>query len=163
MNGIFQRAIATQIATLTRIADPATEPLGYGTDLDCAADCRDDFSEIDPQSPRAIVQALIRRWTTPRGALVDDPDYGFDIRAYYNRGVTLSELRALTMQMASEARKDDRVSDIRVSANASLQTSELYITARITPADPDTATFTLTFAVTSADVLIDTITIAAAA
>ena len=156
MNPTFLIVFDAELAGLTPIEMPAVEPLGYGIDLDCSTDCTDDFAEVDPQSPRAIVQALIRRYTTRRGT-IDDKEYGLDVRAFCNRGVTLDELRSLSTMMSAEARKDDRVESARVTVESSLVTHRLDCVVVIEPADPRLAEFTLTFAVTSAGVLVDTI------
>lgn len=159
-NPTFDAAIAAELATLAPVTAPATEPLGYGTDLSCVLDVADDFGEVDPQSPAAIVQALLRRYVTPRGTLPDDQEYGLDVRRYCNRGVTLVDLRSLSGQMVSEARKDDRIDDATVevtTADEVLLSRVLVAKVVITPADPALQAFTFTFAVTSAGVLTDTI------
>jgi len=162
-NLTYANAVTRQLATLARVSDFATEPLDYGVDVHCLMDCRDDFSEVDEHSPEAIVEALVRRFVTPRGALVDAPNYGLDIRAYCNRGVTLTELRMLSSQMSAEARKDDRVDKMSVVISSPLSTQQLSVKLVITPANPELATFTATFAVTSAGVLLDTLNITSAA
>jgi hypothetical protein len=161
-NSTFDTAVAAELATLTRVTDPATEPLGYGSDLSCVVDVTDDFAELDPDSPEGISQSLVRRYMTPRGTLPDDADYGLDIRAWCNRGMTVLELRSLSAQMASEARKDDRIDDVRIDLGVALATSSIDCKIVITPADPRVQTFTLTFSATDAGVLKDTIHIASA-
>lgn len=148
--------IAAQVAELEHEVDAPTGALGYGTDLACVTDVTPDLEEVDPFSVRAIGEALIRRFTTPRGTLPDDPDYGLDLRSYCNRGVTATQLRELASQLRGEAGKDDRVDDAAITVTA--EGSSLTVAARITPADPDLEPFDLTFAVTSADVLAVTIT-----
>jgi hypothetical protein len=160
MNSTFADALAAELATMTRVTEPASAPLGYGGDLSCTSDVTEDFAELDPESPKAIIQALIRRLTTPRGALADDADYGFDIRPWCNRGVTLADLRTLSAQMAAECRKDDRVASVRIdvtSATTTLASGVLACTIMIAPVNPATQDFTLTFSATDAGVLIDTI------
>jgi len=154
---LLDEYIAVGIAGLERVIEPPTGPLGYGIDLDCIADVTEDFDEIDPNSPRAIVQGVIRIWTTPRGALADDPNYGIDLRSYCNRGMSTTDARSLAVGLAGEAKKDDRVSDITVELTASAR--QLDVKARIWPADPALQPFSFTFAVTDAQVLLDTLTI----
>ena len=162
-NSIIDAAIAADLATLEREVQPSTAALGYGIDLDCVADVTEDFAETDPESPEGIAQATIRRLTTPRGSLADEPDYGFDLRSYANRGVATAELRTLALAVASEAGKDDRVLRADVDLAASLVARTLDVLIRIMPADPALQEFALTFVVTDADVLLDTITITAGA
>lgn len=85
---------------------------GYGVDLVCVLDVTADMAEVDPQSAAAVTQAIMRRLVTPRGALLDDRSYGFDLRSYCNKGTTQAELMQLQAQVRSEARKDDRVATV---------------------------------------------------
>jgi phage baseplate assembly protein W len=158
-NSIVDAAIAAELATLEREVPVSTAPLGYGIDIDCVTDVAEDWRETDPESPEGIAQASIRRLTTPRGSLVDEPDYGLDLRAYANRGVAVAELRGIALAAAGEVTKDDRVSSADVELSASLVTRTLDVRIRIMPADPALQEFTLTFAVTSAAVLLETISV----
>jgi hypothetical protein len=157
MNALVQTSIAEQLATLAPVVDTPVAPLGYGVDLSCVTDLAEDLPEVDCMSNQAIAEALIRRLITPRGALPDDPDYGFDLRGLLNRGVTLAELRAVTGQARSEVRKDDRVLDAKVSASFTLQNSTLSVSIEVTPADVDNNTFSFTFALTDTTVAIEVI------
>lgn len=154
MNSTVAASIAASLATLTRVVDPpASTGLGYGVDLSCIYDLAADLAEVDPASPGAIVQAVIRRYITPRGALPDDESYGFDLRAHCNRGMAQRELRALAGMMQGEALKDDRVSEASVSLTADLLTRSLAVAVQIVPVDPALQSFAFTFSVTGSDVL----------
>lgn len=146
-------ALAANLSTLTRVVDPPTGELQYGTDLSCVTDLSPTLAEVDPESPTAIVEAVIRRFITPRGGLEDDRDYGLDLRAYCNRGVTARDLRALSGVLRAEALKDDRVSDAQVTLQAAVNSAELRVQTFITPADPRLQDFLFTFAVTDSAVL----------
>ncbi len=163
MTSVIESALAAELATLTREVEPSTEPLGFGIDLDCVTDVTEDFAETDPRSPKGIAQGAIRCLTTPRGSLVDDPDYGFDLRAVTSRGVATGELRGIASAIAGEVTKDDRISDVTVELSASLANQTLDVKLRIQPKDPALGTFSLTFVVTSAEVLINTISLTAGA
>lgn len=158
-NPVLEASLQANVATLERVNDPATGELGFGTEPICVTDVREDFADVDPASPTAIVYATIRRWTTPRGMLPDDRDYGRDLRAYCNRGMTQEQLRGLAQSLASEAEKDDRVAECNITLVSVLVTRTLNITASITPHDPTLAPFTFTFAVTDGQVLVDTIAV----
>lgn len=159
-NPILDASLQANLAGLARVVDPVTSaPLGFGTEPICVTDVTEDFADVDPASPTAVVYATIRRWTCPRGALPDDLDYGRDVRAYCNRAVTLEQLRGLAQSLASEAEKDDRVSECSVQLRASVAARTLEIHATITPNDPSIAPVTFTFAVTDGQVLIDTIAV----
>lgn len=148
-----------EIATLTREVDaPDAAAVGYGVDLDCVTDCTDDFAELDGGSPRCIAQSLMRRLNCPRGACPDEPDYGISLPGYVNRGVVQSELRELNGTIVGECRKDDRVADLSVQLSYDPASSKaLTGSMQITPEDPSTGDFSLTFSVTDADVLLETI------
>lgn len=157
MNTLFAEAIAADIATLERVVEAPTGDLGYGTDLSCVDDLTEDMAEIDPSTARGIGEAAIRRLTTPRGGLVDDPDYGLDLRGYCNHGVTSEELRTLASRASAELLKDDRIDSATVTLSTNTASTDLRVTVTITPADPNVATFALVFAVTDSAVLIETI------
>lgn len=158
MNIVYAEAAAAELATLTRIVGvPVEDSLGYGRDLACITDLDPRLAEVDPMSPGAITQAVIRRFITPRTGLIDDADYGLDVRAHCNRGVTLRDLRALAGAMQGEAQKDDRVATATVIVTASSLGQVLSMQVEIVPADPALAEFSFTFAVTDASVLMVTI------
>jgi hypothetical protein len=155
---IVHDVIAAELATLARATAAPVGPLGYGRDLSCVSDLANDLAEVDPASPVAIVEACLRRLTCPRGGLIDDPDYGLDLRAYCNRGVTITELRALDGAIRTELKKDDRVSDVDAAVSTTTLTdAALRVTVRITAADPDLEPFAFVFAVTDASALLESI------
>ena len=156
MNSIVSASITSQIATLTRVARAAVPPLGFGVDLDCVQDCTPYLTEVDPFSTRALGQALIRRITTPRGSVIDDQDYGLDIRSYLNRGVTVSDLNGIGGRIRGEMMKDDRVQNCEVTVTLpSLRT--LRVSCEVTPVSPFGNTFDLVFTVSDATLLINTL------
>lgn len=154
MSQIVLDAIAADLAELTRIVPVPTGPLGYGRDLSCVDDVTEALDEVDPFSPAAIGEALLRRLTTPRGGLSDDADYGLDVRSCCNRGVPASELRELAGQIRSEATKDDRVEDASVTVTLP-SLNAMSIRILVTPADPLLDPFSLTFAVVSGQLLLE--------
>jgi hypothetical protein len=141
-----QAAFEADIATLTRVIDPPLPPLAWGRDLSCVTDCTDSFAETPPNSPRIIAEAATRRLITPRGTLLDDPNYGLDLRGYCNRGVTLTDLRTLQARVRAEIGKDARVAQCEAQVT-SVGTS-LSVQIEITPADPNTAPFPFVISVT---------------
>lgn len=158
MNNTVKDALAADLATMTRVVEVPSGNLGYGRDLSCVVDFASDYSEVDPQSTRALAEALIRRSITPRGALLDDRDYGTDVRGMLHIGVDANRLRMLGGQLRAEYLKDDRVDEATVTVAATDPSARsLRITATIAPADPALADFSFTFAVSDADVLIETI------
>jgi phage baseplate assembly protein W len=61
-------------------------------------------------------QALARRLVTTHGSLIDDPDYGLDVRDYINDDVSASDLFQLARKVEAELAKDERVSRSAVVA-----------------------------------------------
>jgi len=61
----------------------------------------------------ALVQAIVRRFQTARGSLVDDPDYGFDLTGWVGKGADTAQLFAWQQALQAEARKDQRVRSAR--------------------------------------------------
>lgn len=157
MSGIVLSAIAAETALLERVVQVPTGAIGYGTDLSCVEDISVTLDEVDPTSTRAIREALLRRLTTPRGGLQDDPDYGFDVRGLCNRGLTQSQMVDLSTQVRNEVTKDDRVDSATVTVTAPSPRA-LRIGVVITPVDQTIGIFTLTFAVTDGAVLAEALT-----
>lgn len=149
MNDTVAASIAAQLAELERLVPAPPAALGYGGDLSCVADLTPELAEVDPLTTRAIGEAVVRRLTTPRGTLPDDPDYGLDVRVYANRGTTLAELAELGGRCALELGKDDRIDEAAVAVVHAPAERSLAITVRITPASPTLNPFTLTFAATT--------------
>lgn len=71
-----------------------------------------DSSLPQPNSTRALTQALARRITTPRGGLFYDQSYGIDVRDLVSGAVEPSTAAAM---IASECRLDERVNDCSVT------------------------------------------------
>lgn len=147
--------IAAETAKLVRLVPTPTGALGYGTDLSCTSDLTETMDEVDPLSPVAIQQSLIRRLTTRRGRLPDDPSYGLDIRGFLNHGTPASEFIAIEGQIRQEVLKDDRVSSAVVAAAYAAQTKTLTIKLSFVPVDSRATFFTLTFAITTLSVVVE--------
>jgi len=157
VNETVGTSIDTQIAELVRLVPHPVGELAYGTDLACVSDLTVDLDEVDPFSMQAIGEAAIRRLTTARGALLDDRDYGIDVRAYCNRGTTLDELREIGGRCSLELAKDDRIDSAVVTVAQDPLAFTLAISVVITAAHPTLNPFTLTFAVTSSAAVLEAI------
>lgn len=86
----------------------------FGTDLSCVSD-------LDPSGAvvtgRALLgEALARRLTTPRGRLIDDPNYGLDLTEYLNADLSQRDVGILGAQIKAECEKDERVVSADVTA-----------------------------------------------
>lgn len=147
-----------ELTALGRVTSIPQPPLLWGSDLSCVTDCDATFSELLPNTPLIVAQAVTRRFLTPRGAVLDDADYGLDLRSYCNRGVTVSDLRTLQARCVAEALKDERVLTVTVNVaiTGALGTG-LSVTGLITPADPSLTPFTFVLSVDSETTLLELI------
>jgi hypothetical protein len=152
LNEIVRQSIATAVAELERLVQTPTVALGYGRDLSCVTDVSPDLAEVDPMSIRALAEAQARRLSTRRGSLPDDDDYGLDLRAYVNRATTPTELASLQIAIRGEALKDDRFSD--AAPAVTYVAGVLDVELMLTPVDATLGEFSMTLAVTSADVVL---------
>src|SRR5262249_23081946 len=125
MNQTVLDAIEADLATIVREVDAPEEALAYGRDLVCTTDVTDTLEEVDPESAEAVAQAIFRRYLTPRGSLIEDPDYGLDFTGISNQGLAYDELRELADQAQAEAKKDDRVDHAEVTLDYDDPTSTL--------------------------------------
>lgn len=102
----------------------------FGSDLSCTMD-------LDPRcvvvtGRRLLAEAIVRRWITPRGGLLDDPNYGTDVTAYVNDDVTPRDIATLKSVMAQEAEKDERVNSCDIDVQIPPQGTGAYtITALV--------------------------------
>ena len=146
MSRLVLDAIDAELATLDRIVQPPTGALGYGRDLSCVSDLTDSMAEVEPDSTLGIGEAAIRRLTTSRGQLLDDPDYGLNLRLFLNRPTAAQELAELRGRIKAEVGKDDRVEDVEPTVTMTALNA-LRVALMITPADPSLEPFSLIFAV----------------
>jgi hypothetical protein len=129
---------------------------GYGLDTWC-------LDTLQPgryaRGPTLVAQALYRRLITPRGTLRggdEESAYGFDVSAYCGSVGYDTALAALPGLVRGELLKDDRVSEVTVTATMSESgTGELAIELSIDVVLADESQdFTLTLGVSSAAVAI---------
>ena len=148
-------AIDAELASLTPVT-PRTGALGFGTDLACVTDLSASLDEVDPLSPVGIGEAALRRLMTPRGGLLDDPDYGIDVRSFCSRGVAVDELRDLAGTIKLELVKDDRIETVLVGVTMPAP-STLRISILITAALPALTPFSLIFVATPETLTVEVI------
>ncbi len=85
----------------------------FGTDLSLVDDLEPTMREVS--GTELLGQALFRRLTTPRGMLLDDPDYGTDVREFVSWGALPTKLAAIPALVRAELLKDERVEAATVS------------------------------------------------
>lgn len=122
---------------------PGTTLPNYGHDLSCTTDLDPAMVEVDGVT--CLAQALFRRVITPRGTLIDDANYGFDLTQFINDDLSTSDLARVGAGVDAEFLKDERV--FRSSTTVTLlSTGILTVVSSVTPsAGP---TFKLTLAIT---------------
>jgi hypothetical protein len=120
----------TDISTFVLQADGT-----YTPDLDPS------FSLIT--GTRVVGEAIARRLMTPRGALLYDPDYGLDLRAYLNDDLDTRELYTLGALIEAEAEKDERVLSAVVDLSLDARSSRLTIRLTVTLLDAESYALTL--------------------
>ncbi|MBI2392825.1 MAG: hypothetical protein HYV09_24785 [Deltaproteobacteria bacterium] len=103
----------------------------YGLDVSTFVD-----GDLDPffrpiAGPRVVAEAIVRRWTTPTGALFYDPAFGIDVRELLSRALSPHALFALRAQLAAQAEEDERVLEAHVEVELAAATRRLVIRARI--------------------------------
>lgn len=92
---------------------------GYGSSMWCTDQIRSGRRATHRQ---VVAHALYRRLITPRGTLRGSEQaaaYGFDVAGYIGATSEDFAARSLPDQVRAELMKDDRVSDVSVSATIS--------------------------------------------
>jgi phage baseplate assembly protein W len=127
-------------------------PVDFGTDLSCTDDLDPAMAEVSGIT--LLAQAIYRRLTTPRGALWEDPDYGFDVRELLSSTMTPAQIASIPGQVRTEVQKDERIqsADVRVMRTTALEL-EIGITC-VTELGP----FSLVLSVTAAAVALSSVT-----
>jgi hypothetical protein len=156
MTDIVRTTIDQYISQVTKASSTPSPPLGYGVDLVCVTDLTARLDETDPNSLESLAQDSFHRITTARLSLIDDPNYGIDIRAALSVGQTPQQIQSWSGQLSSELKKDDRVAlaDVTIVFSAP---ADYLITIVITPEDPSITAFTLVVAVTNGEALLEAI------
>lgn len=95
------------------MTQPASLP-DFGTTLSCVFD-------LDPMGAtvsglRTLSEAIVRRLTTPRGRLLTDPNYGYDLQGELNDDVTPQQAAAIGANVDHEVQKDQRVATSSTTA-----------------------------------------------
>jgi len=89
--------------------------IDLGTDLSTP-----DGMDLDPlggvvSGRRAVGQAIARRLVTPRGGLLDDESYGYDLRQLVGEALRPGDLATVEAEIADQCRMDERVDDVAVA------------------------------------------------
>ena len=138
--GFFNYAIPTSATA----GIPDLTPPGYGHDLSCTTDIDPMGIEVDGLT--TLAQALFRRVITPRGTLLDDPNYGIDLTGYVNDDLSPSDVARIGASVDAEFLKDERV--LRSSTTITLLGNGTVITVASAVTPNSGATFQLVLSIT---------------
>lgn len=58
---------------------------------------------------QVVAEAILRRWTTDPGGLIDDPSYGRNVQDLVNADLSPADIAYEQQQLGAEAVKDERV------------------------------------------------------
>ena len=99
----------------------------FGSDINCLGGF-----DLDPyfdlvEGAECLGQALLRRLLVVRGGLLDDPSYGFDVRAYLNDSAP--NLASVEGGVVEQLEADERVERATATATFNDVTGVLRITA----------------------------------
>lgn len=88
------------------VGQPNANPFGY--DLQCTDDTTPDAAEVG--GTLILAYALYRRASSPRGCLIYDPNYGYDLSENLNDDIaTSADVARIGANLDAEFRKDARV------------------------------------------------------
>ena len=113
-----------------------SDNLALGTDVNWTGDLDPMFSLVGGRL--ALAQAIARRLSTPTGALAqigDDPDYGFDVKAYCNETVTPSVTSDVQAHVTAQCLQDERVQDAACTVTATPTGAGTILTITVTLTD----------------------------
>jgi hypothetical protein len=123
-----------------------------GSDLSCVDDCTPDFAEVSGRTCHA--QAIARRYKCPRGRLIDDANYGYDLTQYVNDDLSVSDIARIQAGAEAEAKKDERTLECKVKIGVSVA-GLMVVTVVLTDAD---GPFTLVISVSAVTVQLLSVT-----
>lgn len=101
-----------------------------GQDLDCVTDLAPTMRMVSGRT--ALAQAIARRLITPRGTLIDDPNYGFDVRQYLNDDLGPRDIGLISAGIVAQCLQDERV--FAAQASVVLTAGVLVVTISLTDA-----------------------------
>jgi hypothetical protein len=81
---------------------------------------------------QVVAEAVLRRWSTTRGRLVDDPNYGTNVTDEISDDLSPRDVAYLQQKLAAEAQKDERV--LRAQVLCTLVAGVLTVVGSLTTA-----------------------------
>ena len=93
--------------------------------MSCATDLDGSLSDVTGNP--LLLEALVRHITSPRGSVIDAPNYGIDVRDYLGDDMTSEELGRLRGAVRAELLADERVLDVTVTTDFNSTTHYLKL------------------------------------
>lgn len=84
---------------------------------------------------RNLANRLARRLTTPRGYLIDDANYGYDVKQWLGAKMTPADVAQAQDEIRRECEKDEEVVGVSVTVTFARTTGVLTIAIVVTPPD----------------------------
>jgi hypothetical protein len=119
----------------------------FGIAWSCITDVTPTFARVTGR--RLLAEAVVRRITTRKGQLIDDPNYGIDVRDWLNEGMTPPHLARLAGTIDGELVKDERIIASKTRTAFDPRTSVLTVTTALEDGD---GPFTLVAAISALSV-----------
>ena len=105
----------------------STSTTDYGTDV------RIGIVVTKVSGLQNLIEALVRRLSTPTGSLFWDLEYGYDVRALLNGEIDMDLLEAAEKTIENQLQLDERVDDAKCFIVFNLPTSTMYLYISVTP------------------------------
>jgi phage baseplate assembly protein W len=99
----------------------------FGSAWNCVTDVA--MPSVMVSGNTVVAQSILRRLTTPRGRLIDDANYGYDLTQFLNAALTTAQLSQIAKQAAAECAKDAQV--LRASLTVMLTNGVLLVTGTV--------------------------------
>lgn len=129
MSGTTYDWLLDEATSDSGIASSTATSLGgalIDVDISCVSDLDPALTLISDQRT-LVAQRIARRLGTPRGGLVYDEDYGFDLRGLVNAAMTVTEVLGMEQNIRAECLKEDGVLSVKTSIGYSAQTQRLRV------------------------------------
>lgn len=110
---------------------------------DYGTDCRIGKVVTKVSGLQNLIEALVRRLSTPTGSLFWNPEYGYDVRQVLNSEISVEILKDLESRIVSQLELDKRVSKATCDATFIYPTQKLTIKIFITPVQDKTFTLVI--------------------
>lgn len=131
-------------------------PNPYGIDLQSRPNSQGivdlDPGMIEGSGRLLLAQSIVRRFTTPRGSVIDAQNDCLDIRSLLSEGFTQAQINELSGILKNEAEKDQRIVNADVKATYLASTKALTITMSI---QSGYGPFSLTLSLINGQVTVD--------